>query len=144
MNILRFTVVLTGMMIILTGCDEKVFTGDVDCDECYSDKPVKADLMINLTVNNQYRQVPVTVYEGDIEDGHVVVSDTVDYSPYYVYVPVDRKYSVKAEYKKDNVIVYAIDGTKLKIKSVSDACDDGKCYIIENEELDATIRRGYP
>ncbi len=131
------------LILALLSCDEKFFTGDVDCDECYADEPDKADLVIKLTLNYKYRTVPFTVYKGNMEDNEIVLQDTVDYSPVYVYVPVDQKYSVKAEYEYEGNVLYVVDGTNLKIKSVADACDE-KCYVIENEDLDASIRQGYP
>lgn len=132
------------LILVLLSCDEKIFTADVDCDECYTDEPDHADLIIDLTLNHKYRTVPVTVYEGNIEDNRIVLADTVDYSPVYVWVRVNHKYSVKAAYKDGDNVLYVVDGTNLKIKSVSDACDDGKCYIIENDHIDASVRRGYP
>jgi hypothetical protein len=132
------------LLLVLPSCDEKIFTADVDCNECYTDEPEEADLIIKLTLNNKYRSVPFTVYDGDIEDNEIVLRDTVDYSPVYVWVRVRRNYSVKAEYKDGDHVLYVVDGTHLTVKSVADACEDGRCYIIEKEHMDASIRRGYP
>jgi hypothetical protein len=120
-------------------CKEKVFTGNVDCDKCYTDSPAEADLAIDLSVNNKYPRVPVMVFRGDVEDNNVVLIDTADSSPYYVTVAVEERYSVKAEYKKDSTVLYVVDGTKLKVKLVSDACDQ-ECYVIEGEKMDARIK----
>ncbi len=132
------------LILVLPSCDEKIFTADVDCDECYRDEPEKADLIIDLTLNYKYRSVPFTVYEGNIEDNKIILSDTVDFSPVYVWVKVRRNYSVKAEYKDGDHVLYVVDGTHLTVKSVADACEDGRCFIIEHEHMDASVRRGYP
>lgn len=136
---------ILGILLILAllSCDEKIFTADVDCDECYSYELEEADLVITLTLNYKYRSVPFTVYKGNIEDNNIVLQDTVDYSPVYVNVPVNKRYSVKAEYNYQGKVLYVVDGTNLKTKSVADACSE-KCYVIENEDLDAGIRQGYP
>ena len=63
--------------------------------------------------------------------------------PYYVYVPVNRTYSIRAEYKTGSETVNAIDGTNLRVLSVTDACTE-KCYVIENEKLDARLKHGFP
>ena len=132
--------------VILAGsCNEKVFTADVDCNDCYVEKPSKDDLIIALTINNKYPRVPITVYLGDAEKGQIVISDTADSSPYYVYVPVDKVYSVRAEYKLDNTaeVIYAVDGTNLKALAVSDACD-ARCYVIANQNLDVRLKKNFP
>jgi len=139
---MRLTLTIIVLLLLTGSCDEKIFTGDVNCDECYTDSPDSADLVINLTINNKFPRVPLVVYKGDVEDSQVVSIDTADYSPFYVYVPVDKKYSVKAEYKKDDATLFAIDGTKLKVLVVTDACDE-KCYVIEGESLDARIKKDF-
>jgi hypothetical protein len=127
-------------MLIGVSCDEKVFTGDVDCDECYTEKQEEADLVIELTVNNQYPRVPVTVYNGNVEDNDIVAYDTATSSPFYFYVPTDKKYSVKAQYTTADITIYAIDGTNLKVLRVSNACDES-CYVVENYDIDVRIKR---
>lgn len=136
MKRIRFIVII---LCAISACDEKIFTGNVNCDECYTDKPGNADLVIDLTINNKFRAVPVTVYYGDVEDNNIVVADTAFDTPYYLYVPVNRKYSVKAEYRNDTEVIYAVDGTNLRVLSVSDACDVS-CYVIENENIDVKLK----
>jgi hypothetical protein len=126
--------------LVPCACGEKIFTGDVDCDECYTEKPSGADLEINLTINYKYPQVPVTVYRGDVENNEIIAADTADNTPFYVFVDTDDKYSVKAEYRSDSTTLYIVDGTHLKVLRVSDACDES-CYVIENEKLDVKINR---
>ncbi|HEX2394730.1 MAG TPA: hypothetical protein VHI78_05250 [Bacteroidales bacterium] len=130
------------ILCTLTSCDEKIFTGNVNCDECYVEKPGNADLVIDLTINNKFSAVPVTVYYGDAEDNRIVVIDTAYTTPYYLYVPVDRKYSVKAEYRTDKEVINAVDGTNLRVLSVTDACDV-TCYVIENEKMDVRLKREF-
>lgn len=139
---MRLALIPIVLLFLCWSCSEKIFTGDVDCDECYTGKPDKADLVIDLTFNGRYSEIPVTVYKGDVEDNEVISIDTAYSSPYLVYVPVDTRYSVKAAYKKGDVTLYAIDGTKLKLMTVSDACDE-KCYIVVNDKLDARIKKDF-
>jgi len=136
-------IIVPVLLISMMSCNEKIFTGNIDCDECYSDKPGNADLVIDLTINYKYPEVPVIVYKGDVEDNDIFLIDTAFASPYYVYVPVDGKYSVKAEYRTDNQVIFAVDGTNLKVLSVTDACDT-KCFIVENEEMDVRLGKKFP
>jgi hypothetical protein len=140
---MRLTITLILMLFLAGSCDEKILTGNVDCDECYLEAPGFYDLIIEVTVNNKYPEVPFIIYNGDAEDNDVVAVDTALYSPVYVYVPVNKKYSVRAEYKADNETIYALDGTNLKVLSVTDACD-GKCYVVENDEMDARLKKEFP
>lgn len=131
------------LLLMLTGsCNEKIFTADVNCDECYIDKPEKADLVISVTVNYKYPRVPLVIYKGNIEDNDIVAVDTADSSPYYIYVPTEQYYSVRAEYSKDTVTTYAVDGTRLKSLTVTDACDS-KCYVITNEKLNVQLKKEF-
>jgi len=139
---MRLTLTLIFLLFIAESCNEKLYTGDVDCNECYTEEPEDADLIIDLTINSQYYRVPVIVYKGDVEDNKIIAIDTVDYSPFIVYVPVNEKYSVKAEYIKGESTLFVINGTKLKVLSVSNACDEA-CYVIKGESLDARIKKGF-
>jgi hypothetical protein len=127
----------------LTGsCNEKIFTGDVNCDDCYYPKPDEAELIIDVTMNYKYPNPLVTVYKGDVENNDVVIVDRAGSTPYYVSVPVDTKYSVLVEYSSGNKTVMAVDGTNLKVLLVSDACD-GECYVIENNHMDLTLKKQF-
>ena len=64
---MRLNLLLIGLLILCGSCDEKIFTGNVNCDECYSEKPDEADLVIDLTINYKYPVVLITIYYGDIE-----------------------------------------------------------------------------
>lgn len=136
---MRHTLVILFLLMLTGSCEEKIYTGDVDCDECYTEKPQYADLVIDLTINNRFGNVVVSVYEGELEDNQLVLTDTVDYTPFYAYVKGDKKYAVRAEYKKDAKKLYVIDGTRLKILLVRGECDED-CYVIEGESVNATIK----
>lgn len=131
---------LVALVIAMVACEEKIFTSDVSCDECYTDKYFEADLMVSLTINSMYPEVPLTLYEGEAEEGNIIANYTAYESPFHFYVTTDKKYTVKAEYIKDDYTIFAIDGTNLKVKRVSDACDE-VCYVVENNELDVSLRK---
>jgi len=128
---------------LTAACGDKVFTGDVDCNECYSDKPALVDLEIYVTIPGNDSGVPLVVYRGDIEDNQVEYVDTAYESTYYLGgIQVDKWYSVKAQYKKEGKILYAVDGTKPRTLRVTDACD-AECYVIENTVLDVRIKKEF-
>lgn len=129
-------------MALCFSCGEKIFTGDVNCDECYTTKPDEVDLIIEVTLSGGYPEVPIVVYRGEIEENQVEYIDTVYENPYYLYVKTDRKYSVLAKYVKEDKTLYAVDATKPKVLKVTDACDE-ECYVIEDVNLDVRIRKDF-
>lgn len=136
---------LIGLIVFIllsVSCDEKIFTGEVDCNECYAEKPDGVYLEIEVTLRAEFPEVPIVVYLGDIEEDQVEWIDTVYESPYYLYVEADRKYSVKAEYAREDAKLYAVDGTKPKILRVTEACEF-ECFVIEDELLDVTIKNDF-
>jgi hypothetical protein len=140
---MRKIISIAMVILVLTGsCNEKIFTGDVNCDECYYPMPDEADLIIDVTMNYKYPNPLVTVYKGDVEKNNVVSVERAEFTPYYLSVPVDTKYSVLVEYSSGNKTVIAVDGTNLKFLRVSDACD-GECYVIENNHLDLTLKKQF-
>ena len=139
---MRLTLVVLSLLILTGSCEEKVYTGDVNCDECYTEKPQYADLIIDLTINNRFGDVIVNIYEGEVEDNQVVLTDTVDFTPFYAYVKANKRYAVVAEYKKGTKTLYSVDGTKLKVLLVRGECDDD-CYVIEGESMNATIKEEF-
>ncbi|MBN2813565.1 MAG: hypothetical protein JXQ80_05770 [Bacteroidales bacterium] len=136
---LQVLMLLLLALIAAVACNEKIYTGDVNCDECYTEKPEKADLVLEVTLNNIFTVVPIEVFEGEVEDNQLVYSDTAYASPFFVYVPANKKYTVKATYRKDEKTLHVINTTKLKVLLVTDACDEN-CYVIENENVDVQIK----
>jgi hypothetical protein len=141
MRLISFLAVIA---ITSTSCGEKLFTSNVDCEECYAEKPENVDLIVYVTLNDEFQEVPIVIYRGDVEDDQIVQVDTVleDENPYYLYVPVGKRYSVKAKYEKDDATLYVVDGTKPKVLKVTDACDT-ECYVVEDVTLDARIKESF-
>jgi hypothetical protein len=135
MKTYRFLILL---IVFIVACDEKIFTFDVDCDHCYTSEPEFVDLEIFLTLRSNSDQVPIVVYIGNMEDNVVEFVDTAYESPYYLSVRADRRYTVKAEYKRNDRVLYAVDATRPKVLKVSDTCEE-TCFVTKNNLLHAEI-----
>jgi hypothetical protein len=135
MRILLFS----GIILCSTGCQEKIFTGNVNCDECYTDKPDSAILFIDVTINDDYREVPLVLYREEYEKDQIDYRDTTAISDYWVWVAVDQEYSVKVEYAYDSDTIYVVDATKIKAKRVSEECDE-VCWVVVNDRIDARLK----
>ncbi len=131
--------VLLSICLVFISCKEKLFTGDVNCSECYTPKPDSAYLTIKFTINEDFKEVPFVLYRGDFEDNQVDWIDTSNTATKDIWVRTDQKYSVKAKYSKGDKTLYAVDGGKVKVLLVTDACNED-CYVIKDETLNVEIR----
>jgi hypothetical protein len=131
--------ILLSICLVFISCKEKLFTGDVNCSDCYSPKPDSAYMTIKFTINKDYKEVPFILYRGDFEDNQVDWIDTSHTSTKDVWVRTNQKYSVKAKYSKGDKTLYAIDGGQVKVLLVTDACDQD-CYVIKGKSLNLEIR----
>lgn len=125
--------------LCLSGCQEKIFTGNVDCDECDPNKPDSAVLYIDVTINDKYPLVPLVLYCEEYEKNRIDWKDTTDIGDYWIWVAVDQEYSVKVEYAYDSDTIYVIDATEIKAKRVSEECGD-KCWVVVHDRIDARLK----
>ncbi len=125
--------------LCLSGCQEKIFTGNVNCDECDPDKPDSAVLNIDITVNDRYPLVPLILYREEYEKDKVDYEDTTDIGDYWIWVAVDQEYSVRVEYASGSDTIYVVDATKLKAKRVSEECGD-ECWVVVGDRIDARLK----
>jgi hypothetical protein len=95
-------------------------------------------LNIKLTINDENLRVPLTIYEGNIEDNLVVKVDTVSTSKYSILLPPEKYYSAKARYKKGGTIIYAIGGDKVK-KTHTTTCDS-TCWSTEEGNINLELK----
>lgn len=131
--ILLFTFTL--LLVPLVSCEDFAETLFVDCGSCYRDEPNYAEVVVELSITNENPFVPITVYFGNYEDGVIAESDTAYSAFFYFYLPVDKKYTFKATYKKDGLNYYVINGTKLRTRLDTESCSN-PCYYVIGDEID--------
>lgn len=122
-----------------SGCEQEDLTLIIDCDNCLESFPDSADLVINVTINDENPFVPLTYYVGDYEDGNIDYIDTTYTEERFLYSKVDVNYSVKATYQKDGETVIAIDGDRLRVVDGSGDCTP-PCYFIRGGTLDVRLK----
>jgi hypothetical protein len=133
-----FIAAIVTIVLLITDCDEKIFTESVNCDECYTLKPDSVNLIIDLTLNKQYSEIPVLLYKGNIPSGEFIDTFYFSISPGNIWVKADETYSAKAIYKSDERTVFVVDGAKQKLKRVTDVCSD-PCWVADGVELDLVL-----
>lgn len=131
--------IILSFCLVLISCKEKVFTGDVNCSDCYTPKPDSAYMKMKFTINGDFKEIPFVLYRGDFEDNQIDWIDTSYTATKEIWVRTDQKYSVKAKYRKGDKTLYAIDKGDVKVLLVTDACDE-ECYVIKDETVNLEIR----
>lgn len=125
-------------VLLLASCYK--FRSD-DCDQsivCNTNKPDSAYLNITVTDPGSTGFVPIVIYDGDVDDGTVVLNDTMyaRYNSYYL--PVRNRYSVRATYRTNGITTYVYDGAKIKLRKFWN-CDE-RCYEVEDGEIDVQLK----
>lgn len=117
--------------------DFKLF---VDCDKCFTNLSDKYNIEYKVTLNKENVAIPVTLYEGDIDNGAIISQDTVRAQPYYtIAVTFGRHYSAVAKYSDGGRVIFAVDGQKLRKKLDESSCDKS-CYTIQGDVLDLRLK----
>jgi len=93
---------------------------------CNTTRPDSGYLNINVTDPGTAGMVPIVIYEGDIDKNKVVLSDTLYSKSASYYLPVKKRYGVRAAYRRAGVTTYVYDGDKIKLEKFWN-CND-KCY----------------
>lgn len=97
--------------------------------DCIEDKPTLGDVTILVTIDNLNSEVPITLFEDDVEHNRIVLQDTL-HTDSKTYRLGYNYYSAKAIYK------YEIDGEIVTVNSINgdeleyneeEYCD-GTCY----------------
>jgi len=121
-------------LVLFSVCEEKIFTWDVDCYDCYQEKPDYVDLIIHWTKNEDYPEITVVLFKGKVDQGELIDTFYRSEEPAYIWVEAEAEYSAKAIYESNNRTVIVVDGTKQKLKQVSEACDE-PCWVATDAEL---------
>jgi hypothetical protein len=135
-NILLTTLI---SLLIIFSCEQNPFVFDVNCDECYFNEPDSADLIVDITINEENPFVPLIFYRGEADDNNIEWIDTAYTETLYLYSPVNEYYSIKAFYKSGDQTLIAVDGDKLRTSRVSDVCDYD-CWVIRGGILDIRLK----
>lgn len=135
----RFFLLLT-IIVLYSSCEEKIFTDDVDCSECYVDKPSDFEIEVSLTTEGiENDSVMLLLYTNTFDPYNVIDTFYTKSSPFYILVRINQEYAVAAHYFKNSRTIVAIDGTKPIVKRVSSACDE-VCWVVENTTVNVELK----
>ncbi|MCU0457305.1 MAG: hypothetical protein MUE74_13490 [Bacteroidales bacterium] len=115
------------LLVLLFSCEELVI---VDCTECLTDEPLKATLQIRMEDNQQ--GVKINIYEGDLEDDVLFRSITTYSRAIFQDVPLNKSYTISAEYVKGDKTYVVVDSVRPRVKYTEAQCDIPCYYIYDN------------
>ena len=101
----------------------------INCDTCLSGcdtGPFYGILFIKLTENDENPQIPIEIYEGNFDDGILILQDTVpiseiDKDQVFYELEAGFYYTVAVQYQQGAKTIIAIDRAELALES--DDCD---------------------
>jgi hypothetical protein len=131
------------LLIICFSCEDPTcYTCDengwfLQCKECTQEEPLTAT--INIKVTNTEATVLIIVYEGELEDGLVYKSIETGSTEYSFTVPLNKKYTVTAEYQINGNTYIAVDTATPRVKYTEDQCEE-PCYFVYDRKFDLRLK----
>ncbi len=127
------------LCMFISSCDKPY----VDCEypdysNCITVEPENGKLNLKITINDENKKVPMSIYYGNFEHNVICITDTLEVPQTTYTLPADVYYSVKAEYKSGNKTIYAIDGGFLEKKSYH-VCDS-ICWVVKDIDLNLKLK----
>jgi len=120
------------ILIAISTCDiDKMFP------PCEPEEPLEAQLYIYLSINKENNRIPITIFEGKIEDSVIVWEDFSEEEEFWVYLPLNKYYSAMAEYKVGDKTIIAVDGDDMVTKKFDDGVDP--CWEIHGGYLNCEL-----
>ncbi len=127
----KFITLCICSLSIFWGCEDNFFNSS-----CFDDKPETGGLTIRVSIE-QFDTVPVKIYQGYYENNNLLFEDTLYEGTKHWDMPVNSRYTVAAEYKKEGKFYFVIDGGEIKTRYNEDTYTD-PCW--ELSELDLNLK----
>ncbi len=138
-KILFMTTMTLSVLLFLQRCNKDNIYQEVDCSLCFASPPDSGYIHPEITINASHTAVPVTVYEGPVETGKIVFTDTFSIPTPRIGLPTGKTYSLTATYVKGRDTIIVIDGDRLEVKKAVGQCG-GTCYVVTGGFYDLRLR----
>lgn len=110
------------------------------CDmskECYTLAPDSLIVELQLSPNSLTDTMIVQFYEGNVDDGELLLEFETTEDREYFYVPVRNRFSAAARYKRGSNFYTAIDGKYISVTSSTNC--EMTCFNWDNQILDLQL-----
>jgi len=140
---MRTVVLIKACALVLFGhlvsCEPEDWLTNIDCSECFSFRPDSADLIVNLTINEENDSVPLTFYKGQLGSGLIDWHDTATTEAFYLSAEIGAVYTVEARYRDGMKTILAYDSDKMTLSDFGADCGD-PCYIVRGGIFELQLR----
>jgi hypothetical protein len=110
---------------------------DNDYANCDTTRPRAGSAEVSITHNFHHKEVEVSLYDGNFEDGRLIWKKTYSRGVMSEILDVETSYSFTATYYAGNDTLLVIDGGKVRVKSYS-MCEL-TCYEARKLRIDLTL-----
>ena len=115
----------------------------INCDECTADEPLRAEISIKLSDPNKFGSadniVLIDVYEGNLEDEVLFESIQTSSGGTSITLPVNKKYTVTANYYINNITYIAVNSITTRVKYTESSCDE-PCYYTVPKSVNLKLK----
>jgi hypothetical protein len=125
-------------IVIMLSCDENFVI--VKCEDCLDSEPLDAKISCEFENYGVYT-INLTIFEGNVEDNiifgsYVNPANQIDY-----YLPVNKRYTFKAEYTDRNGIKYiAVNSVFPRVKLELEQCSTSPCYYVYDNKINMHLK----
>jgi hypothetical protein len=105
--------------------------------DCEQNKPERGYLHLTVSAGTEFPRVPVAVYFGNIEDGHLAFEDTLTTSRSYEMF-VEETYSATAQYVIGPDTVVVVNSGHVGVSE--EPYRDKDCWTVLEGEIDLVLR----
>ena len=109
----------------------------INCADCRSEEPLNASLKIEINPGDG--NVTINVFEGRLEDSLLYDSRTTTALKAEISVPVNKSYTLTAEYSKSGKHYFTINSVTPHAIYDKDHCDV-PCYILKDVDVDLRLK----
>lgn len=128
------------VVLAIFACERKFEFFELDCDDCYQDKPECGPLIIYFSFNEENDSVNYIIYRGNFENRDIEYAGKATFTEEQIDVPVNEYYSVEALYLKDGDTIHVVDGDRFKLKKETSECDK-TCYYFKDGMIDVRLKQ---
>ena len=115
--------------------DSTLGPAPADCDEV---RPTTGQLQVLVTISTEFRTVPVTIFDGDIDRNNILIEDNLARGSFSWDVTSERDYSATAMYVIGADTVLAVGSTR--VSPSSEEFDDATCFDGASGTIDLQLR----
>lgn len=140
--------VFTGILLIgilFSGCANYEYWSKA-CDPCIEEEPSEGELIITFLIGEAHPKVPYSVYEGTMESGTLLFTDTATTKELSFTLPSDKIYTVAATYFDNQQTIVVVNADKISTNIIS--CTDPEdteatfsCWYVVPAEVDVRLIR---